>query len=738
MAVDEAFRQVVAVYAEELREQAGRIAELTLQLEQDPQGAGRQKAVDELFRHAHSMKGSSGALGITDIESLAHHLEEVLTPFRRGQGPLLPEVVDLVLRAMDASRKRAQGLLKDGPEGTEGIADVTSADQGIVAVLQAAPAEGSVEGPGPAQSPAPTPSAPMPGAGGEEAHAAGAESEDETIRVSLQRLMSLERRLDELRTLHSRLDQRAINTEGFANALETSLERLRSIAATNLLVASIAEPLERVLQQLQLEHRSLIDDGEYLQASADSLDDELRTMRMVPARTLFPPLQRAVRQTARRLQKDAILNVVGGEVDVERRVLEELKNALMHMVRNAVDHGIESTDKRAAAGKPTRAVIHLTMEERGGELHVTLQDDGSGIDLGAVRKKAVNMGLITQEAAEAMSRREVYELLFMPGFSTASKVTETSGRGVGLDVVREGIIRLGGRVEVQSTQGQGSTFLLVVPMSVSTSEVMLLEEHGRIYALPHASISRVVGLKPGDLKWGSGRLWYELEDEPLEVHYLSRLLGLPQGSDRREGQILAVVATATSRTGIVVDQLLGSRELVQRPLPSELHDIDVLGAGAILPNGAAILVLSPRGLVDQSNRLDEASEKQAAESGKKRRVLVADDSIATRMLLRTVLEASGYSVLTAADGDEALLLAEQVDLVVSDVRMPGLDGWGLTQKLRAQAQTEKLPVVLFSTLDSEEDRQRSTDAGASAFLTKRAFDRGQLLEVLQTLIRDKA
>lgn len=729
--MDDAFRQVVGVFAEELREQAARIAELILALEDAPQGPNREKHVEELFRHAHTMKGSSGALGITDVEKLAHHLEDALTPFRKAQGQLLPDTVDLALRAMDASSRRASGLSREGPESTEGQEEVLAvAELFEKHVAAGAHLAASTDASAPAakvETPAQAPAREEKG-----------ETEDDTVRVSLSRLAAFERRLDELRTLKSRLDQRQLTTQVLGQSVDQLLSRVRSLESLSPKLQGVTDELKVYGEQLLQEQRALIDDSDFLLASADAFDDELRSLRMVSARLVVPALQRALRETARKIGKDAVLQVNGGDIDIERQVLEELKNGLTHLVRNAVDHGIEGPEDRLKANKPTRAVIELTLEERGGDLSVTMADDGRGIDVAAVRRKALEQKLITPEQAERLTRQEAYELLFRSGFSTASKVTETSGRGVGLDVVQEGITRLGGRVEVQSTAGRGTTFTIVVPMSVSSSESMLLSEAGRTFAVPHASLERVISFKDVELRERRGKRFIEVNGDPLPAMRLADVLGLSLHQDVLSTPVVAVVASATRRVAVVCDQLLGTKQLVQRPLPAELKLLDVLGSGAILPNGEAILVLSPHGLADfvtGDQAADEAHPEVPA-ANTTRTVLVVDDSITTRMLLRTVLTASGYRVLTATDGEEAWkLVLGKVDLVVSDVRMPVLDGFALTKRIRETPATAKLPVVLFSTLDSEEDNKKSTQSGASAFLTKRAFDRGKLVEVVESLIR---
>ena len=724
--MDDVLRQVVGVFAEEVKEQAQKIAAGLLAMEADPQSTATH--LEELYRQAHSLKGSSSSLGLEDLERLAHNLEEALMPLRRGRGTLTRKLVDAALRATDAARVRADGLISDEGAGKEEV-------QAVAALLLSLADAGEGAHPDDANK------STTPGDGTQAADAPAAVApsggdDGETLRIATTRLVALERRLDELRAVRGRLDHRAAS----ATSLMAELERLWRGARAHLQGDEEArvtpDALYQVLRQVGSLRRDLFDDAELAQANAFELDENLRAMRMVPAALLEEPIRRAAREALRRVDKDARVEFRGGEGQIDRRLLEELKNPLVHLVRNAVDHGIESSVVREAVGKSTRATIIVSVEQRGPDVYIEVRDDGRGVDVGQVRQKAVERGVVTAEAAPRLTESEVYDLLFLPGFSTAEQVTELSGRGVGLDVVRDALDRLHGRVELRSLPGQGATFLLVVPLTVAASEIMLIEESGRPFALPLSSIERIVRAQSSELRVVGGRTLYHLDDEPIPVVRLSRLLNLTERHEGSAYRTLAVVRGAGERAAVVCERLLGSRDLVLRPLPPELQKMTLLDAAAILPNGQAIFVLSPRALAQAAGetRPEPAHPRSRRQQGT---ILVADDSITTRSLLRNALEASGYRVRTAADGDEALrlALAEPFDLIVSDVRMPRLDGFGLTARLRADVRTARLPVVLFSSLDSEEDKRRGSASGANAYLTKGAFDRGQLLDVVTSLIR---
>jgi chemotaxis protein histidine kinase CheA len=708
--MDDVLKQVVAVFAAEVKEQAQKIEAALLAMDGSPSAIPQQ--IEELYRQAHSLKGSSASLGVTELEKLAHHLEDALTPLRRGLGDLTPALVDAALGALDAARQRADGLAAGGNAGEaealaaaeelrrlasdgEGVRDEATAVEATVAAPVIQQAESDGEG---------------------------------TMRVQAASLSALERRLDELRELRGRIDRDAGGATQIVHALERMWQTVRNGQTVG------ADALYHLLRQASALRRDLIDDGEVAQSHTVELEETLRTMRLVPAELLQVSAARAVREACRHSGKDARLEFLGGESLIDRRLLEEIKNPLLHLVRNAVDHGVESAIVREAVGKPMRATVTVNVEQRGREVRVEVRDDGRGVDVNKVRQRAVERGLLSESDAARLGVRETHELLFRPGFTTADEVTELSGRGVGLDVVRDAMVRLHGQVDVDSEPGRGATFTLQAPFTIAGSETMVLEESGRMFAVPLPHVERILRVRPGDLQAIGGRTFFHLDDQPMPVLHLARWLGLTEQHTGSAFQTLAVIRGAAARAAIICERIIGARDLLLRPLPPELAQIRSLQNAAVLPNGQAIFVLSPRALVEAASL---AHEERRAPTGRQCTVLIADDAITTRAVLRTVLEGSGFRVRVAADGDEALRIAwsESIDLLVSDVHMPRLDGIGLCERLRADPRTRTLPIVLFSSLDSDDDRRRGTASGANAYLSKNAFDRGQLIDVVNSLVR---
>ncbi len=717
--MDDILRQVIGIYVEEVREQTERITQALLAMENDPQQIPFE--IEELYRQAHSLKGSSGSLGLADMEQLAHIFESALSGVRRGKKPLTAAMVDAGLRAMEAAMGRTAGLLAETDQGSEAL-------QAAIATLQQfiEPHASSLSGSLPNSEVAER--APAP-ASMESATEAG-----DLIRVSLDRLAAFERRSDELRVLRGRLDRQVGELGHLARHLDKLLRELRGQPRLGPeTLGSMRENMQQLLRSLRNAQRDLSEDVESLHVTTADFDENLRTLRLVPAGLLTHPMQLAVREVCRTAGRDVQLQISGDHVHLDRVLLEELKNPLLHLLRNAVDHGIEPLDVREAIGKPSRGRISVSIEQHGGQIEITVSDDGRGIDLNAVRLKAIERRLLSELDAQNLSEQDAYKLLLLPGFSTADAVTKLSGRGVGLDVVNTAVVRLHGQLDIHSVLGQGTRFVISVPMTVLASRMLLLTDRDWPFALPQANVARVVLVRPDMLISLGGHTVFELDGQTVVVARLGRLLGIGELPERSPSLPLLILRHQGTPVGVLCERILGEHDLILRALPPELKAHRPLSAAALLPNGTAVFVLAASVLIEMALSARDLLQDKPPRSGT---ILVADDSITTRSLLRSVLEVSGYQVRTAADGDEALRLlrSEPVHLLVSDVRMPRLDGYSLIARLRADPRTAHIPVVLFSSSDSEEDRHRGMAFGANAYLSKRAFERGHLVGVIKNLL----
>lgn len=733
--MDELLREVIDIFVAEVREQADRISQALLQMEQQP--AKIPMEIEELYRQAHSMKGSSASLGVEELSLLAHHFEGALLPVRRSRAPLTSEMVDLGLKAMDAAKLRVVGLQADNDVGLAEVHALTD-KLAQLAAQSPQPAHGAPpNGEDPAPDALPLSSVDEVGEpvslhtdNGNVSQIPSGDAPD-TVRVAIDKLAQLVHHTDDLRRLRGQLERHHTDVTAMMRSLEKLLRHHGKTGDTQ--ARKTQDELAHFLRSLRALRRDLLDDTEALQATTSELDDGLRAMQLLPATLLQQPLQRAVREACRSTGKDATLQLFGEDVFLDRTLLEAIKTPLVHVVRNAVDHGLEDVAVREAIGKPALGHITVNIEQRGSQVEITVSDDGRGLDLTRIREVAVQRGLLSASEAHQLDETESYALLLRPGFSTKEEATELSGRGVGLDVVNTTVRKLHGSLQLSSQPGQGATFLISVPLTVAASRLLMLDEQDHTFALPLPAIARIALPRREDLVKIGNQTVYYIDEQPHTVIGLSKLLGLTYSGEAPSRQPLLLLR-GTTGVAIACDRLRGENDLVLRPLPVELRRFTLLSAVAIVPSGPALFVLSPQALIQAAASLRLTQDVRS----RRRTVLVADDSITTRSLLRSVLESGGYRVRTAADGDEALRIArgESIDLLVSDVRMPRLDGISLLGRLRSDARTSKLPVVLFSGANNDEDRQRGLSAGASAYLAKSDFERGHLIDVVTQLLTE--
>jgi two-component system chemotaxis sensor kinase CheA len=430
--------------------------------------------------------------------------------------------------------------------------------------------------------------------------------------------------------------------------------------------------------------------------------------------------------------------VRGEDTELDRGVLHQLSDSLLHLVRNAVDHGIDSPEQRAAAGKPAQAVVRLHAMQLGSEVIIAVSDDGGGIDLERVRAQALRMGI----DVDGLNKAETLHLIFASGFSTAKFVSDISGRGVGLDAVRSSVEAARGRVEVRSTVGEGSEFRIIVPITLAVLRCLLVETAGQRFALPLHRVALVQSEAATTLLHAEGRQSIQLDGQPVPVCDLAEVLGIPW---TRSGAGTYVIVNGTvARRAFVVDGLVGQRDVVVKGLSALVPRLEVVAGASIEPDGSILLVLDPPGLIERSRRDSTRSVNEAGEARTphKRggRLLVVDDALTVRELQRTILERAGFVVTVAGDGMEALehLENESFDLVLTDVEMPRMDGFALTERIRAHPALSNVAILILTSLASDSDRRRGMDAGADGYIAKSAFDEQSLLDAVDRLIGTSA
>jgi len=475
------------------------------------------------------------------------------------------------------------------------------------------------------------------------------------------------------------------------------------------------------------------------------LSHEVLSSRLRPLADGVKGFPRLVRDLARELGKQARFEVVGETTGVDRDILDRLDAPLNHLIRNAVDHALETPEERLAQGKPSVGVIRLEARHRAGMLQIVLADDGRGIDIERLRAKVVERGLTTGPIAEHLSEAELLEFLFLPGFSTKDQVTQVSGRGVGLDVVASMVQSVKGSIRVSSRPGKGTRFILQLPITVSVIRALLVEIAGEPYAFPLNRIDRIMLLSRAEVIELEGKPHALVNGEPVGLVEATLILDLPPTRDRDQDEPLPVVIASDRhhRFGVLVDRLLGERDLRISPLDPRLGKTPNINSSSVLENGWPTLIIDVEDMIRSIDnllsgrrigKLSGPSREQAARGPK--RVLVVDDSVTVRELERQLLEHRGYKVDTAIDGVDGWNSVRSLpyDLVVTDIDMPRMDGIQLVRHIRDDRRLHGLPVVVVSYKDREEDRIRGLDAGATAYLTKSSFHDQTFLNTIADLI----
>jgi two-component system chemotaxis sensor kinase CheA len=447
-----------------------------------------------------------------------------------------------------------------------------------------------------------------------------------------------------------------------------------------------------------------------------------------------------IQDLASQAGKRVTLQVCGASLQVDKRILDELRSPLTHLLRNAVDHGLESPEQRAACGKPEVGLIQLELiQESADRFELRVQDDGRGLDLPKLKAKAVTAGLLNEEQAQALSEVEAGKLVFASGLSTSALLTDLSGRGLGMAIVQESVERIGGRIELESVAGQGSCFHLHLPLNMSTFRAVIVRNAERTFALPALAVERCLRLPASAVKTQENRPTLVFEEQVLPIWALSDVLGLDAQTHSDGPLTLLLLKVRGERFFLLVEELLGDQEITVKNLGRQLLRVRNLLGATVLGDGQLVPILHPGDLYRSALATTASALVQEPADGpdvRSQRLLIAEDSFTSRGLLKAILEGAGYQVATANDGLEAWNTLKQgpFDLLVSDVEMPRMDGFTLTSRIRADRELTQLPVVLVTALHSAEDRARGLEAGANAYLVKSGFEQDSLLDAIRRLI----
>lgn len=722
-----------------------------VELESNPEDL---ELLNRIFRVAHTVKGSSSFLNFDVLTKLTHHMEDVLNKARHGDLKITPDIMDVVLDSIDRMKTLLNCIRDNGNDTAIGMdiepicskltaisegEEVSSASVSEPAVQspaaealkevvaepevdvnqlsdseveaeierllkvrkaedQARRAQKKKQNPSPSPAPKPTPAKSndiadkkVPASGG------GVSSMDQTIRVEVKRLDHLMNLIGELVLGKNRLLKIYDDVE----------ERYEG--------EKFLEELNQVVSQL----------------SIITTDVQLAVMktRMQPVAKVFNKFPRVVRDLSRELGKQIELEIKGEETELDKSIIEEIGDPIMHMIRNSCDHGVEDPAARVAAGKPEKGIVQLKAYNEGNHIVIEITDDGKGLDPNGLKMKAIEKNLITEREADQMSDKEALSIIFKPGFSTAAKVTNVSGRGVGMDVVKTNIEKLNGVIDIDSELGKGSSFKLKIPLTLAIIQSLLVGAQEEFYAIPLASVLETVRVPIDDIYTIEGKNVLRLRDEVLSLVRLSDVFGVKQVFESAEQTYVVIIGVAESKLGIIVDTLVGQEEIVIKSMGNYLQNIQGIAGATIRGDGRITLIIDVGTLMDIAKEIKvdikaqiESNTKKPKEKPSDYKVLIVDDSKMDRTLMQKAMEPIGVSMIEATNGVEALNLIKSgehsIDAMLIDIEMPKMDGYTLAGEIRKYSKYRNLPLIAVTSRTSKTDRLRGVEVGMTEYITK--------------------
>lgn len=676
------------IFLKEAQEHLDSLQTNLLVLEKEP---GNKPLIHELLRNAHTLKGSARMLGFEEISVIGHRMEDFLKEMEDGERPVDTASVDLLLQGTDAISRMTTALAKgvDSPIDLERF--IEAFDQGLStseAILETRKPETEVFG--------------------------------DTVRTSVKTLDSLVNLLGEL----------IINKKRF----EDKSEELKTIGRTSDGAVATGRLME--FQQ------ALEEDVLYLGYIIQELHSEAMALRMLPLRTITEGFIRMVRDLSKTQGKEVDFEIRGEHIEVDRLLLESLKPMFLHMLTNAVDHGIELPEERVARGKPAKGTIRLTAHHEGNNVVIEIRDDGAGMDPKKIKETALRRGVIDKDDAEMLKDEEALYLTLRQGFSTSEIVTDISGRGVGMDVVKMNIEKVKGNLILKSEVGSYTEVQLTLPLTLAVIDALMISCSGEQYAIPLSYVQETLKIRSSDIATVVGKEVLSVRNVTVPLFSLSQILGLEEnGTNISDGKLSAVILKQRDQIiACIIDKTHGTSEIVVKSLGGQLRKVRHTSGATIMGDGNPALILDVPDIFSTAEGVSSKGLRKSLQESQtvvsRGNILVVDDSITTRTMEKSILIANRYEVTIAVSAEDALekVINARFDLVISDVEMPGLNGFELTARLRSMDEYRNTPVIIVSSLSKDEHKRKAIEAGAQAYIVKGAFEQGTLLNTVETLI----
>lgn len=724
MALD--IKKFIVRFIEEARDHLSRMATGLSDLEQ----SASAEQVNSLFRSAHTLKGSSRMLKLEPITQVAHSLEDLLSALRDQQLSMSSAVSSLLYQGVDTLTDQVEALADKGE-----VTELTQEQQGFCKHLSAVAEDPSLLGKAAATSEVVAPQSPTASASQEDTNGVQPTLKtSDTVRIKLNKLEELIKLMGELVSNHAGMRELVISARQLNQQVQTS-EQLKGQPRSKLAVE---------MQQFSQDIRETVLFQEDLM---QELHDKTLQMRMLPLGIVLDSAARLVRDMARSLEKDVECRIQGSEIELDRQMIDQLADPVIHLLRNSLDHGIETPAERQKKGKAARGLIQISARQDAGWVVLNISDDGAGLSLAAIRDKALSRKLVTEAELTEMSDQEITDLIFQPGFSTSAMITEVSGRGVGLDVVKRSIVdELQGVISLQTREGEGASFTLRLPLSLAKMRVLLISAAGHELGFTAQYIAELLSVPETSLINVADRSAVIIRNEFVPVVKLADLIDLPANAStarrslntQQQERLLLVIKVHNEKLALIIDELVDERDLVIKQLPEHLHKNTLISGMVTTGHNQLVSLLHVPYLLDKARKVRGTTNEQAhvkAEQTRKR-VLVVDDSLNTREIERDVLEAWGYQVTLAVDGQDGLdkARAETFDAILTDVEMPVMDGFTLTARLRDEEAYKNTPIIIITSREKESDRRRGIEVGADAYIVKGSFDQNSLVDTLRILL----
>ena len=739
-----------------------------VELEANPEDL---ELLNRIFRVAHTVKGSSSFLNFDVLTELTHHMEDVLNKARKGELKITPDIMDVVLESVDMMKGLLESIRDNGSDAAAGI-DIKNICVRLTQISEGEAPSAAAEAPAtPVPEPVkePEPVAPAEEAAPEVSDAELSKLSDSEVEAEIERLLKVRKAEDQARRASKGIAPKSpeeiapATSAASAPAPKPAPSRERDAdkkvpaASSNSAVAQEQtirvevkrlDHLMNLIGELVLGKNRLLkiyDDVEeryegekFLEElnqvvsslSLVTTDIQLAVMktRMLPIAKVFNKFPRMIRDLSRDLGKQIDLEISGEETELDKSIVEEIGDPLVHIIRNSCDHGIEDPETRKAMGKPEKGLVQLKAYNEGNHIVVEIVDDGKGLDADMLKAKSIEKGIITEREADAMSEKEAFGLIFKPGFSTAAKVTNVSGRGVGMDVVKTNIEKLNGIIDIESEVGKGTVMKLKIPLTLAIIQSLLVGTQEEFYAIPLASVLETVRVPIDDIYTIDGKNVLRLRDEVLSLVRLSDVFGVNKVFDGGDQTYVVIIGVAEAKLGIIVDTLVGQEEIVIKSMGDYLQNIPGIAGATIRGDGRVTLIIDVGAMMEMAKdikvniRAEMEDSAKAKEKPSDYKVLIVDDSKMDRTIMQKSLEPIGVTIIEATNGVEALNIIKSgehaFDAVLIDIEMPRMDGYTLAGEIRKYSKYRTLPLIAVTSRTSKTDRLRGVEVGMTEYITK--------------------